>query len=106
MKTLKQFMAESSSTPPVEVGQKVEVHYRKMNGGLESRGEHTVTKVGKNHFMIDRNDAASGKPMKFKHNGMGMDYKKAKSGRIKGISRSYGHFVKSLTDSSDVRHTV
>ena len=105
MKTFNEFITENTETP-VKVGQKVEVHYRNMSGKTIVRGEHTVTKVGKNHFTIDRDDASTGKPMKFKHNGVGMDYKKAKSGRIKGISRSYGHYVKSLTDNSDARHTV
>ena len=105
MKTLKEFIAENAEAP-VKVGQKVEVHYRNMSGKTIVRGEHTVTKVGKNHFMIDRPDAVDGKPMKFKHNGVGMDYKKAKSGRIKGISRSYGHYVKSITDTNSMKHMV
>lgn len=97
MKTFREFLSEESE-PKVSVGQKVLVHYKKMNGDVVERGEHTVTKVLKNHFEIDRPDSETGKPMKFKHNGYGHDFEKAKSGRVKGVSKTYGHIIKSLQD--------
>lgn len=104
MKTFKEFAeiieestdstAESSR---VKVGDTVSVQHRSMSGRTMDRGEHKVTKVTKTGFHIDRLDAA-GKPMKFKHSGYGGDYKTAKSARVKGAGREYGHLIKSLTD--------
>ena len=97
----KDFITEAEAR--VKVGDEVEVHYKKMNGDTVSRGKHKVTKVGVNHFEIDR-EGEDGKPMKFNHNGYGKDYTKSGSGRVKGLSRTYGHVIKSLQEAvSDVQ---
>ena len=99
MKTFKDFLIENETileiktdTPKVKVGDKVTVQFKKINGDIVTRGEHHVTKVAKNHFEVDRLDHEN-QPMKFKHNGYGKDYQKASSGKIKGMSKSYGHMI-------------
>ena len=97
MFSFKSYITEEAK---VKVGDEVEVHYKKMNGDSVSRGNHKVTKVGASHFEIDR-EGEDGKPMKFKHNGYGKDYGKSASGRVKGLSRSSGHYIKSLTEETE-----
>lgn len=96
MKTFKEIRQISEG---VNVGDSVTIHYKKMNGDNVEKGTHTVTKVGKHDFEVDRPDSITGQNMKFKHNGYGKDYTKAGSGKIKGLSKTYGHYIKSLTDS-------
>lgn len=95
MISFREYLSEED-TPKVKVGDEVEVHYKTMNGNSQVRGKHKVTKVGVHNFTIDR-EGADGKPMKFKHSGYGTDYGSAKSGRIKGVSRSSGHYIKELS---------
>lgn len=102
MKTFKEYLDES--TNKVSVGQEVEVHYKKMNGDSISRGKHKITRVTSSHFEIDR-EGDDGKPMKFKHNGYSKDYGKSYSGRVKGLSRTSGYYIKSLTDDTLVKES-
>jgi len=91
MKSFKNFFKEDDDRLGVKVGDKVKLTH-KVGSHEKDRGEHTVTSVKSSHFTIDRNDE-NGKPMKFKHNGYGHDWKKQKSGRVKGLSTSSGHRV-------------
>jgi hypothetical protein len=98
---------EEQTEPKVSVGQKVRLMQRSPTTAPDKdRGLHAVTKVMKNYFEIDKEDYDTKKPMKIKHNGYAMDYKKSQSGRIKNLSRFSGHFVtlengKSLTEDMD-----
>jgi uncharacterized protein Veg len=87
----KDFIKENDDSLNVKVGDKVKLTH-KFGRHEKDRGEHTVTSVKDKHFTIDRNDE-KGKPMKFKHNGYGHDFKSHKSGRIKNMSISSGHRV-------------
>lgn len=98
MITFQDFIIESEAR--VKEGDEVEVHYKSLSGGSRVLGKHKVIKVGVNHFTIDR-DGESGKPMKFRHNGYSTEFSRAKSGRIKGISKSYGPYIKSLTEETE-----
>ena len=99
MKAFKEFLNENEivvkaeiEPPKVKLGDKVNVLYKQMSGKTITRGEHKVTKVAKHHFEIDRLDHEN-QPMKFKHNGYGKDYQKVSSGKVKGLSKSYGHMI-------------
>jgi hypothetical protein len=103
---------EASMEPKVSVGQKVRLMQRYGGTGADKdRGLHTVTKVMKNYFEIDKEDFDTKKPMRIKHNGLASDYKKIKSSRVKNHSYYTGHYVtlengKRLTEEMDFKVSV
>jgi hypothetical protein len=103
---------DEATEPKVSVGQKVRLMQRYGGTGADKdRGLHTVTKVMKNYFEIDKEDYDTKKPMRIKHNGLASDYKKIKSSRVKNHSYYTGHYVtlengKRLTEEMDFKVSV
>ena len=91
----------------LQSGDKVTLH-RKGFSKTQNKGEHTVDKVTTHHFTLkDKNGETvaddEGKPLKFKRkNGAALDKKETSSSKIKGMSWSIGHYVKSLKEDVEL----